>query len=165
MDILKTATDWARTEIFSTSFFILFGIVFIFTSVALWQFGKTDIARAYIIPASVAGVLLFIIGVGLTYTNISRVSEFETAYNSDASGFIDSEITRVEKTIKEYKSVVFTAIPLIIIACALVIIFVSTPVWRASVITTIAMMSVILLIDGTAQARLEVYYEQLVSTK
>ena len=29
MDILKTATDWARTEVFSTSFFIVFGIIFL----------------------------------------------------------------------------------------------------------------------------------------
>ncbi len=103
-----------------------------------------------------------IIGVGLTYTNISRVTAFETAYNTDSTTFVETEITRAEKTLKEYKNIVFTAIPIIIIACALIILFISSPIWRASAITTIAMMTVILLIDGTAHARIEAYYEQLV---
>lgn len=165
MDILKTATDWARTEVFSTSFFIVFGLIFIFASIGFWQFGKTDIARAYVIPAAVAGVLLLIIGLGLTYTNKTRITEFETAYNSDASAFIAAETARAESTLKEYKTIVFTAIPLIIAACALIILFVSTPIWRASAITTIAMMTVILLIDGNAHARIEAYYEQLIAVK
>lgn len=165
MELLKTSTDWAKAEVFSTSFFILFGIVFLLASIGFWQLGKTDIAKAYIIPTAVAGVLLLIIGLGLTYTNKSRITEFETAHNTNAAAFVESEIERAESTLKEYKTVVFTAIPLIIAFCALVIIFVNTPIWRASMITTIAMMAVILLIDGTAHNRIEAYYEQLVTVK
>ncbi len=165
MELLKTATDWAKTEVFSTSFFILFGIVFLLASIGFWQLGKTDIAKAYVIPAAVAGVLLLIIGLGLTYTNKARITEFETAYNNDVAAFVELEIARAESTLKEYRTVVFTAIPLIVAVCALVIIFINTPVWRASTITTIAMMAVILLIDGTAHARIEAYYEQLMAVK
>ena len=161
MEILKTATDWAKSEVFSSSFFILFGILFVLASIGFWQLGKTDIAKAYIIPTLVAGVLLLIIGIGLCYANISRIAEFETAYNSDALAFVESELTRAERTLNEYKNVVFTAIPIIIIICALVIKFVNTPNWRASMITTIAMLVVILLIDGTAHARIEAYQKQL----
>ena len=161
MDILKTATEWARAELFSTPFFILFGVLFMAASLGFWQLGKTDMARAYIIPTLVAGALLTIIGLGLFFTNKSRIAQFETAYNTDASAFVISEIERTEATLKEYKNVVFTAIPLIIVACALVIFFVNTPIWRASMITTIAMLVVILLIDGTAHARIEAYNEQL----
>ena len=39
--------------------------------------------------------------------------------------------------------------------------FLKTPVWRASLITTIAMLAVILLIDGTASARIQAYNQQL----
>lgn len=165
MSLLKTSTDWAKTEVFSTSFFIVIGLVFILASIGFWQLGKTDIAKAYIIPAAIAGCLLLIIGLGLTYTNVSRVSQFEQAYNNDAQAFVDSEIARAESTLKEYKTVVFTAIPLIIMACALVLLLVNTPIWRASMITTIAMLVVILLVDGTAHARIESYYQQLISIK
>ena len=161
MELLKTATDWAKAEIFSSSFFILFGILFISFSIGFWQLGKTEIARAYIIPMLVAGILLLIIGIGLCYTNISRITEFETAYNTDPSAFVESELARADSTLKEYKNVVFTAIPIIIAVCALVLIFVNTPIWRASMITTIAMMVIILMVDGTAYGRIDAYKKKL----
>ena len=165
MDILKAATDWAKAELISTPFFVLFGVVFMTASLGFWQLGKTDMAKAYIVPTLVAGALLTIIGLGLFFTNKSRITQFETAYNKDAAAFVASEIERTESTLKEYTNVVFTAIPLIIIACALIILFVNTPLWRASVITTIAMLVVILLIDGTARARIDVYHKQLQSVQ
>ncbi|WP_430934167.1 hypothetical protein [Saccharicrinis sp. 156] len=165
MDILKTAQDWAKAEMFSTTFFIIAGVLFVGASIGFWQLGKTDLARAYIIPVAVAGALLLTIGFGLFFTNKSRVTQFEKAYNQDASAFVQSELTRAESTLKEYKNIVFTAIPLIIAACALVIMFVNAPGWRASMITTMAMLIVILLIDGTAHARIDYYNKQLMSAE
>ena len=130
-------------------------------SMGFWQLGKTEIARAYIIPTFVAGALLFIIGVGLFFTNKSRITQFETAYNNDASAFVKSELVRAEATLKEYQTIVFKVIPFIIAVCALIIVFMDKPIWRASMITTIAMMVVILLIDGTAHARIDAYNQQL----
>lgn len=161
MEILKLAHEWAKAEVFSTRFFIFFAILFLMASIGFWQLGKTEIARAYIIPTLVAGVLLLTIGLGLFFTNKSRIKEFEMAYTSDASAFLESEFARTESTLKEYKTVVFKAIPMIIIVAALLIIFINTPTWRAISITTIAMMIVILLVDGTAHARIEAYRKQL----
>lgn len=165
MDILKLATDWAKAELFSTPFFILFGVTFLLASSGFWQLGKTDMAKAYIIPTLGAGILLLIIGIGLFYTNVSRIIQFETAYNSDPVAFVESEIVRSEDTLNEYKTIVFTAIPLIIAVCALVLLFFNTPIWRASMITTIAMLVVLLLVDGTAHARIDAYHKQLVLEK
>jgi len=160
MDILKTATDWAKAELFSTPFFILFGLLFIAASLGFWQLGKTDLAKAYIIPTLVAGVLLTTIGLGLFFTNKTRITQFEKAFNADAPAFVQSEIQRSESTLKEY-TVVFKVIPIIIIVAALIIIFINTPTWRAIGITTIAMLIVILLIDGTAYARIDAYHKQM----
>lgn len=161
MDILKAATDWAKAELFSTPFFILFGMAFLVASIGFWQLGKTEMARAYIIPTLVAGCLLLIIGLGLFFTNRSRITQFEKAYHTDAAAFVDVELERAQATLKEYDTIVFTAIPIIIIACALVLLLVSSPIWRASMITTIAMLVVILLVDGTAHARIDGYNKQL----
>jgi len=161
MSILKTATDWAKAELFSTPFFILFGIVFIVASIGFWQLGKTDVARAYIIPTLVAGLLLITIGLGLFFTNKSRIKQFETAYHKDTSAFVKMEITRAEATLKEYNTIVFKAIPIIIIVAALFILLINTPIWRAISITTIAMLTVILLVDGTAYARINAYHKEL----
>ena len=165
MDILKAATDWAKAELFSTPFFMLFGVLFILTSIGFWQLGKTEMARAYIIPTLVAGTLLLIIGLGLFFTNKARVTQFESAYNQDKVAFIESELVRAEATLKEYQNIVFTAIPIIIAVCAIGIMFLNTPTWRASLITTIAMLVVILLIDGTAHARVDAYNQELLSVE
>jgi len=161
MDILKTATDWAKAELFSTPFFILFGLGFISASIGFWHLGKTDIAKAYIIPTLVAGSLLMIVGLGLFFTNKSRITEFETAYNKDASAFVASENARAISTLKEYNTIVFKAIPMIIIVAALLILFTNSPTWRAISITTIALLTIILLVDGTAHARIEAYHKEL----
>ena len=47
------------------------------------------------------------------------------------------------------------------VIASLLIIVMDKPVWRASCITTIAMMIVILLIDGTAHTRIVDYKQQL----
>lgn len=165
MDIIKASTDWARAELFSTPFFVLFGLGFIAASIGFWQLGKTEMARAYIIPTLVAGTLLVIIGLGLFFTNKSRLSSFPIDYEKDASAFVEAELTRVEGTLKEYKNIVFTVIPVIIMVCSLIILLVDKPIWRASMITLIAMVTVILLIDGTASARVEAYNQQLISVE
>ena len=118
-------------------------------------------AKAYIIPTLVAGALLLIIGFGLFFTNKSRLANFPAAYEKDASAFVESELARAEATLKEYQTIVFKAIPIIIAVCALVLVFIDKPIWRASMITTIAMLVVILLIDGTAHARIDAYNKQL----
>ena len=105
--------------------------------------------------------MLSIIGLGLFYTNKSRIVEFKKAYYENAIVFKKSELERIDKTLKEYNTIVFKAIPIIIIAAALIIIFINSATWRAISITTIAMLIVILLIDGTAHSRIENYRQQL----
>jgi len=160
MELLKLATEWAKAEVFSTRFFILFALLFLIASAGFWQLGKTDLAKAYVIPTLVAGLILMTIGLGLFYTNKSRVVQFEKAFNADAPAFYETEIERSESTLKEY-TVVFKVIPILIIVAALLILFINTPTWRAISITTIAMLIVILLIDGTAHARIEAYHNEL----
>ena len=117
MDILKAATDWAKDELVSTPFFILAGALFLAISLGLWQVGKTDLARAYIIPMLVAGSLLAIIGFGLFFTNKARMDQFKIDHAENRIAFIDSELSRTNATLKEYKNVVFTGIPIIIGIC------------------------------------------------
>jgi uncharacterized membrane protein len=165
MEILKIATDWAKAELLSTSFFIAIGLAFVFACFGFWQFGKTDLAKAYVIPLLVAGAFLMAAGIGLFFTNKSRITQFETAYHQDASAFVQSELDRAEATLKEYKTIVFTIIPFIIVACGLGLYFLSGPIWRASFVSTIAMLSVILLIDGLAHARIAEYNEALLKAQ
>lgn len=161
MELLKLAIEWAKSEVFSTRFFIVFAILFLTASIGFWQLGKTDIAKAYIIPTLVAGILLLTIGLGLFFTNKSRVIQFEKAYHTDAVAFYESEMNRTDATLKEYQNVVFKGIPVILILASIGILFLHSPTWRAICITTIAMLVVILLVDGTAHGRIKNYQEKL----
>ena len=162
MELLKLATEWVKAEVFSTRFFIFFAILFLIASIGFWQMGKTDLAKAYIIPTLIAGLLLMTIGLGLFYTNKSRIIQFENAFKSDVLAFFQSEIERSESTLKEY-TVVFKVIPILIIIAASLILFNNTPTWIAISITTIAMLIVILLVDGTAHSRIVNYHNDLIS--
>lgn len=164
MEILNLATNWAKAEVFSTRFFIFFAIGFLIASAGFWQLGKTELAKAYIIPTLVVGILLLIIGSGTNYTNIQRVKQFEKDFNTDETAFYQSEIERSESTIKQF-TFVFKLVPILIIVAALLILFINTPTWRAISVTTISMLIVILLIDGTAHARIDAYHKELVSVE
>ena len=163
MEILKVGTEWAKAEVFSARFFIFFAILFLSASIGFWQMGKTEMAKAYIIPTLVAGLLILAVGVGIFFTNKSRVRSFAEAHHANPTEFVKSEIVRAEKTIGEFKTAVFKIIPFIIVAAALLIVFVDKPIWRATGITIIAMMAVILLVDSNADARIKAYKTQLES--
>ena len=162
MEILKTAITWAKDEVFSSSFFILFGVMFLVATIGFWQLGKTETAKAFVIPTLVVSILLLAIGLGLFFTNKSRLANFETEYKTNPEAFIKSEIARTEKTMKEYQRVVFQIVPIIIVVAALLIIFIDKPIWRAASIATIGLMVVILLVDSNAKTRIEDYNEQLI---
>lgn len=161
MDVLKTATEWSKAEMLSSSVFIFFGLIFLIASLSFWQLGKTDVAKAYIIPMLVVGTLLMILGVGLVASVQWRASGFSTALEADASAFVAAEILRAEKTIDGYKTAVFLVMPVIIAISAVLIIFLNSPLWRASLISIIAMMAVIIFVDSNASARLEAYKSKL----
>lgn len=161
MEILKIATEWAKAEVFSSRFFILFAILFLAASIGFWQLGKTEIAKSYVIPTLVAGGLLLAVGTGIYFTNKSRVTSFVEAYHINPNEFVKSEIIRTDKSIKEYKTIVFKIIPFIIVIAAISIVFIDKPIWRAISITIIAMMIIILLVDSNADARIQSYRTKL----
>ena len=162
MDILKASTDWAKAELYSTPFFILFGVIFLFACLGFWQLGKTELSKAYVVPTLISGVLLIIIGIGLFYTNKARITQFQSDFQDNQHLFVKTELERVNNTLNEYDVIVFTIIPIIIVICSVGLVFINQPSWRASLITSIAMLIIILLIDGTAQSRIVIYQEQLI---
>ena len=165
IDILKTSMDWAKAEMLSSVFFALFGVAFLVASYCFWQLAKTDTAKAYVIPFMVVGVLLVILGVGLVIANQIRFSNFPIAYAADAQAFLNAEIARADKTINGYNNAVFKFIPLIIIICAAVLMFVKSPIWQASMVATIAMMAIILLVDTSANTRHQAFKAKLVQAE
>lgn len=164
MDILKLGTDWAKAEVFSAKMILLLGLLFFLTAFGFWQLGKTAMAKAFVWPMLVSGVLIIAVSAGLYFTNKPRIIQFETAYNTDAKAFVRAETERTAKSQNDL-AVVFIALPFIIIVAALLIMLVNTPLWRAIGITTIALMTVLMLIDSNTDARNTAYHKHLLSEK
>lgn len=163
MDILKASTDWARAELLSNGFFAVFGVMFLAASFGFWQRGETDMARAFVIPTLVAGVLLLILGGGLLYGTWTSAAGFAPAFAQDPAAFIASEIARADRTMATYSTAVFRVMPLMIAAAALLLLFVQPPGWRAALITAIVFLGLLMVIDSNANARLETYRTTLQS--
>lgn len=163
MDILRTSTEWARAELLSNGILILFSMMFLGASLLFWLRWETDMAKAFVLPMLVAGILMLILGMGLFYGTWQSLSGFEPALAEDESGFVAAEIERLDKTMAQYRAAVFKVIPLMIAAAAVLIVVSQDPGWRAALITAIVFLSLVLLIDSNANARLEVYKAKLVS--
>lgn len=161
MDIAKTASDWARFEMHSAAVFIAFGLAFLLAGIGFRQLATTDLSRAFTVPMLVAGGLLLILGLGLFFPVQARLAAIPTAQAGDSAAFLATEIARADKVLNDYRIAVFRAFPAIIALCALAIPFLDGPLWRASLITAIAMFTVLILIDSNANARLGAYRAQL----
>ncbi|TCC87923.1 hypothetical protein EZ428_19510 [Pedobacter frigiditerrae] len=162
MDILKLSTDWARAEVFSSKITLLLSLLFFLAAFGFWQLGKTSMAKAFIWPMLVAGVLIVAVAAGLYFANKPRIAQFETAYTTDAKAFVQAETERTAKSQNDF-TLVFKVLPLIILVAVLLIFFVNTPLWRAIGITTIALMTILMFIDSNTNARNTVYHQQLIA--
>jgi len=165
VDILKLSTDWAKAEVFSAKIVTLLSLLFFLVASGFWQFGKTAMAKAYVWPLFIVGVLMIAIAAGLYFTNKPRISSFETAYKNNSDEFIQNEIARTAKSQKDLVTIVFKVLPAIIIAAAFLIMFVSTPLWRAIGITIIAFMACLMFIDSNTSERNANYHQQLLDSK
>jgi hypothetical protein len=164
MDILKVSIDWAKAEVFSAKMILLISLLFFFAAIGFWQLGKTAMAKAFVLPMLVSAILIVAVSAGLYFANKPRIIQFETAYKTDAKEFVKTEIDRTAKSQNDFV-LVFKVLPLIIIAAALLIMFVNAPLWRAIGVTTITLMTLLMLIDSNTDARNAAYHKFLLEQK
>lgn len=163
MDILKLSTDWAKAELFSAKIIWLISLVILLSAVGFAYWGKTAMAKAFVIPLIISGILLIAVGIGLYVANKPRIAQFEKEYKTDATGFIKKEIERTAKSESDFK-LVFKILPAIIILAAIFLLLFTSPNWRAISITTIALMTVLMFIDSNTSARNAAYHQQLLNS-
>ena len=163
MEIIKLSTDWAKAEVFSAKMVGLLSFVVFLAALGFWQLGKTPMARSFVWPLLVAGLLLVAVSAGLYFANQPRIARFEAACKNDAASFIRNEIARTEKS-KRDLAFVFKVLPAIIVAAALLIMFSQTPVWRAIGVVTILLVALLMLIDSNTDARNTAYHQKLLTS-
>lgn len=164
MDVIKLSTDWAKAEILSARLMLLFSLLVFLLAVGFWQVGKTGMAKAFIIPLFVMGILIFSVGVGLYLANKPRVKQFPIDCLKNREAFINMELARTAKSQQDF-SLVFKVLPAIIIVAALLIIFIPANTWRASSVGIILLMGFLMLVDAQTEARNSAYHQALINVR
>lgn len=161
MEIINAATNWAKAEMTSAIFFMLFGIAYLLAAIGFWQWGTTQLMKALIIPILIAGGLLLSAGISFYLSNKSLVANYESEYKANPSVLIKSEMERTQKTMATYENVALKIFPIILVIAGLVAIFISHPWVRAIGIAIVAFLFVLILLDSQALKRIKTYYQQL----
>ena len=162
MDIITAATNWAKGEITSSLFFMLFGICYLVVAYVLTTImGASQLTKALIVPMLIAGGLLVMAGMSFYFSNKSKLKNFESDYKANPTAVVKSELANTAKTMKTYENVALKVFPAIIFIAVLISIFVDTPMVRAISIAVIAFLAVLVLLDSQALKRMKIYHEQL----
>jgi hypothetical protein len=165
MDIIKLSTDWAKAEVFSGKIVWLFSILYLVTAIGFWYFGRSAMAKAFIWPLLIAGIFLVSVGAGLFFTNKPRIGQFQKEYYQNAGAFIGKELKRTAESEKQLK-LVFKILPAIVIAGALIIVFLPGSVhWRAIGIILVATCGFLMVVDSNTGYRNTIYHSQLSNLK
>jgi ABC-2 type transport system permease protein len=161
MDILKIATDWAKIELISNSVFVLASVIFLSVSLFLQIGARESHFSTYSLPFVIAAILLLILGAGLLFSTWQHSTNLEFQFQQDMTLFIQAELTRAEKTISQYKlavNVIFPALGLI--SFCILLVFQNDQV-RASAITSVIVLLILITVDTAAKERLVKYTKDL----
>jgi len=164
MDLLKLSTEWARAELFSAKIVWLFSLITLISVIGFSLWGKTVMAKAFVIPLSVAGILFIVIGIGLYVANKPRIAQFEQEYRLDRQAFVTKEIARTTKSNQDFV-LVFKVLPALAVLAAVVLLLMQAPVWRAAALVSMLVFVFLMLVDSNTAARNEAYRQELVKYK
>lgn len=164
MDLLKLSTEWARAELFSAKIVWLFSLITLISAVGFSVWGKTAMAKAFVIPLAIAGVLFIVIGIGLYAANKPRIAQFEQEQRTDRAAFITKEIARTTKSNQDFV-LVFKVLPGLAVLAAAALLIAHAPVWRAAALVTLLVVVFLMLVDSNTAARNEAYRQELLNSK
>ncbi len=161
MDIINMSMDWARAEVFSSKVIAVISIVVLLGAAGFYVWGKTEVARSFILPLAVAGAFLLVCAGGLFYANKPRITAFQEAYNQDKVEFVKSELDRTAQSDHDLQLIVYKVLPAIAIVAALLIIFVPTVNVRAWAIVLLVLSGLMMTIDANTHKRNADYRTEL----
>ena len=164
MDVLKLSTDWAKSEVLSSKIVWLFSLIELSAALGFWHLGRTPMAKNFVWPLLIAGLLIALVGAGLFFANHPRIDRFQREYRLDPNAFVQSEIQRTERS-KNELALVFRIIPAIIMLAAAVILVVPGAVPRAIAVAVILNTAFLMVVDSNTEARNNIYHDEISTLK
>ena len=161
MDILKIATNWAKIELISNSVFVLASVIFLSVSLFLQIGARESHFSTYSLPFVIAAILLLILGAGLLFSTWHHSTNLEFQFQQDKALFIQAELTRAEKTISQYKLAVNVIFPALGLISFCILLGFQNDQVRASAITSLIVLLILITVDTAAKERLVKYTKDL----
>ena len=162
MQLVEYSVQWAKGESFEGTCITIAGILTLICTLLIWKFGATVNAKALLIPAFTLGLLFSIMGSFMVYSNTKRVTEFQNAYQTDSTAFIQNEKKRVEDFQFLYPtSLVISAVCFLITVLAFA--YSKNPTFHAiGIVLTVFGVSLI-IIDYFSKERAQIYYDHILN--
>lgn len=160
MTFVEHSILWAKGEIFEGTLIAIAGISFLLLGLALWKFGSTEGARAFIIPITVTGFIFVASGVSSYYSNSKRIEVFKESFSVSSSAFLLEEKKRVEGFQYLYKYTKWAATIFFVVAIVTQFLSVSVSV-RAFGITLAIIGIAGLAVDYFSKERADTYYSEI----
>ena len=149
IDILKTATEWAKAEMLSSAFFCPAGFRRSLYQPAVRRNVKEQIRPKPMSSLFSSGGIVDHFRVGLVIPESGCVCRLPRGAFKIRGGIFPAPELPARKTISGYETAIYRVLPLITLIAAGLPFFVKAPS-GASCVSTIAMMAVILVIDTNA---------------
>ena len=162
MKFIEYSVQWAKGESFEGMCIAIAGVITLVCSLLIWKFGATLNAKALLIPALVLGLLFSLMGSYMMYSNNQRITNFQSAYQSDSEGFIQNEKKRVEDFQFMYPtSLAISAVCFLITVLAFS--FSQSPIFQAIGVALAVFGLSLIIIDYFSKERGQIYYEHILN--
>lgn len=160
MKLIEYTTQWAKGEIFEGICIAILGVTTLIFTALIWKYGTTVNAKALIIPSLVMGILFSAMGSFMIYSNNKRIADFEIAYQTNPTDFVQAEKSRVENFQFMYPtslaiSVVCFFVTLLAFALS------KSPTFHAIGIALSLLGFALIVIDYFSKERSQIYYEHI----
>jgi hypothetical protein len=162
MKLIEYSTQWAKGESFEGMCIAIAGVLTLGCSFLIWKYGTTVNAKALLIPIFILGLLFSAMGSYMMYANNQRVTDFQSAYQTDSEAFIQNEKKRVEGFQFMYPtSLAISAVCFLLTILAFA--FSKNATFPAIGVALYVFGLSLIIIDYFSKERGQIYYEHLLN--
>ena len=159
MELIKHTTEWANTDAFQGKIMVTFGIILVFSAVAILR-GESALLKGTLIPIGIAVFLTLGYGGFLAFGRPMHIVKTNNSFEQYRHETIKTELKKAETDHKAY-SLLLKIWPFLIAASAISVLLISNLYWKGFCVGLTGLFLSALLIDMMLHQNLEPYYNVL----
>jgi hypothetical protein len=162
MEFIQHTINWVKGEILEGTLITIFSLLLLLSALLFWKYGTTPNARIMIIPSSVIGLFLLMVGSSMYVSNQKRLTEYKQNIETNSVEFIQLEKKRVEDF--QYMYVISKIIAIVTFAFAIFAFwFTKSSIAQGIAISLLILGISGLIIDYFSEERASIYYSEILN--